>query len=60
MAKEAFRPMAFEPTASGRWVAVCSCGWRSAPHTSAGRAGAEADEHRRDDPSHQQPSPAGP
>ena len=46
----------FEPTASGRFAAVCSCGWRSDPQPTAARAGALSDEHRRGLDDHQQPT----
>ena len=35
-------------TAKGRHVAVCTCGWRSGSHPTAGLAGAAWDEHRAD------------
>jgi len=32
----------------GRFVAVCSCGWKSEPYASAGLAGSACDQHRAD------------
>jgi hypothetical protein len=38
--------LGYDNPSPGRFVAVCSCGWRSAAYTSAGIAGAAADRHR--------------
>jgi len=42
------RWLGYENPVPGRFVAVCSCGWRSAPYTSAGLAGSASDQHRRE------------
>jgi hypothetical protein len=40
------RWLGYENPTPGRFVAVCSCGWRSVPYTSAGLAGSASDQHR--------------
>ena len=40
------RWLGYENPSPGRFVAVCSCGWRSAPFTSAGLAGSASGLHR--------------
>ena len=40
------RWLGYENPATGRFVAVCSCGWRSSPYPSAGLAGSACDHHR--------------
>lgn len=40
------RWLGYENSTPGRFVARCSCGWRSAAYTSAGLAGAAADRHK--------------
>jgi hypothetical protein len=42
------RWLGYENPVAGRFVAVCSCGWRSAAYTSAGLAGSASDQHRED------------
>ena len=42
------RWLGYENPSPGRFVAVCSCGWRSASYTSAGLAGSASDQHRLD------------
>lgn len=44
---EEHRWLGYENPVSGRFVAVCSCGWRSEAYTTAGLAGGASDEHRR-------------
>lgn len=40
------RWLGYDNPLSGRFVAVCSCGWRSEPYLSAGLAGSACDQHR--------------
>ena len=40
------RWLGYENPVPGRFVAICSCGWRSAAYTSAGLAGSACDQHR--------------
>lgn len=42
------RWLGYENPVPGRFVAVCSCGWRSSAYTSAGLAGSASDQHRAD------------
>jgi hypothetical protein len=42
------RWLGYENPLPGRFVAICSCGWKSAPYTSAGLAGSASDQHRAD------------
>jgi hypothetical protein len=44
---EEHRWLGYENPVPGRFVAVCSCGWRSEAFTTAGLAGSASDEHRR-------------
>jgi len=39
------RWLGYENPSSGRFVAICSCGWRSPSFTSAGLAGTACDAH---------------
>ena len=51
------RWLGYENPAPGRFVAVCSCGWRSQPYTSAGLAGSACDQHRADAAAREQAEP---
>lgn len=42
------RWLGYDNPMPGRFIAVCSCGWRSDPYTSAGLAGSASDQHRRE------------
>jgi hypothetical protein len=39
------RWLGYENPSPGRFVAICSCGWRSPSYTSAGLAGTACDAH---------------
>lgn len=52
--EERYRFTGFEQQ-DGLVVAVCNCGWRSAPHPSAGSAGDAADRHRAERSDHANP-----
>lgn len=49
------RWLGYADTAGDEFVAVCSCGWRSEPYSTAGLAGAAADQHRAHLKDHDQP-----
>jgi hypothetical protein len=54
------RWLGYENPVPGRFVAVCSCGWRSAAFTSAGLAGSACDQHRVEMTEDPPPPDAGP